>query len=324
MYATSRFFFAMSLAIPSGAFAQTCDAALLPNAGVEGGTLVLADSVTLTTAAWCGGVSDFTPEAWLESSGDLIGRAGETADGEVVELGVLREGSVLSIYIFLPETGETFYTGAGDNNADGLVHAAIEDLGNGTFRVGFEDTAGGGDFDYDDVNLVISANATVEIDTDADGLWDSGDLCPLDDRNDNDGDGLCESSDNCNAYPNADQTDADADGIGDPCDPAMFISEAIPGIAGQMNVWSISGASPLAPLEIYRGKAKGVLPVTSCPGLYLGLSRPQLLATPTADMAGNAILSKWLGGTASGTKETVQVLDRVNCTVSQVQITVIQ
>ncbi|RME42376.1 MAG: hypothetical protein D6795_21035, partial [Deltaproteobacteria bacterium] len=35
---------------------------------------------------------------------------------------------------------------------------------------------------------------------------------------DPDGDGVCQSADNCPGVPNADQSDADGDGIGDPCD----------------------------------------------------------------------------------------------------------
>jgi alpha-tubulin suppressor-like RCC1 family protein len=36
-------------------------------------------------------------------------------------------------------------------NPDGIIHARVTDVGSGTFRVGFEDTLGGGDLDYNDI-----------------------------------------------------------------------------------------------------------------------------------------------------------------------------
>jgi hypothetical protein len=57
------------------------------------------------------------------------------------------------------------------------------------------------------------------LDTDGDGAPDCEDACPLDVENDGDGDGLCESADNCEGVSNSDQADADADGIGNACEP---------------------------------------------------------------------------------------------------------
>jgi acetyltransferase-like isoleucine patch superfamily enzyme len=55
------------------------------------------------------------------------------------------------------------------------------------------------------------------IDTDADGLCDVGDVCPLDGDNDADGDGVCGDVDNCPTVPNNDQLDINGDGHGDAC-----------------------------------------------------------------------------------------------------------
>jgi hypothetical protein len=59
-------------------------------------------------------------------------------------------GDELVFGIFVRNTSDTFYMGPGGRNADGLIHAAVNDLGTGVLRVGFEDIRGGGDGDYDD------------------------------------------------------------------------------------------------------------------------------------------------------------------------------
>lgn len=59
-------------------------------------------------------------------------------------------GDELIFGIYVTNTGQTFKLGPASRNADGLIHGAINDLGGGVLRVGFEDIAGGGDRDYDD------------------------------------------------------------------------------------------------------------------------------------------------------------------------------
>ena len=59
-------------------------------------------------------------------------------------------GDELVFGIFVRNTSETYVMGPGSRNVDGLIHAAIDNLGGGLLRVGFEDIRGGGDRDYDD------------------------------------------------------------------------------------------------------------------------------------------------------------------------------
>ena len=59
------------------------------------------------------------------------------------------------------------------------------------------------------------------LDTDADGVPDSTDNCPLTpnpDQADTDHDGVGDACDNCRTTANANQADADGDGVGDACD----------------------------------------------------------------------------------------------------------
>jgi hypothetical protein len=66
-------------------------------------------------------------------------------------------------------------------------------------------------------NCPLVANPS-QADTDADGAADACDLCPLDAANDTDADGVCGNVDNCVAIPNPSQANADGDTFGDACD----------------------------------------------------------------------------------------------------------
>ena len=72
-----------------------------------------------------------------------------------------------------------------------------------------------------DSNDPFPNDATETADTDGDGIGDNGDAFP-DDANetaDTDGDGVGDNGDNCLDTANTDQTDSDANGDGDACDP---------------------------------------------------------------------------------------------------------
>lgn len=66
-------------------------------------------------------------------------------------------------------------------------------------------------------NCPLVANPS-QADTDADGAADACDVCPLDPADDADADGACGNVDNCPAFSNPSQANADGDAFGDDCD----------------------------------------------------------------------------------------------------------
>jgi len=64
----------------------------------------------------------------------------------------------------------------------------------------------------------IPAPGNDGVDTDVDGICDTGDACSHDPDNDFDADGVCGDVDNCPATSNFNQADSDTDGFGDACD----------------------------------------------------------------------------------------------------------
>lgn len=84
-------------------------------------------------------------------------------------------------------------------------------------------------------NPIRPVDGGVQADFDADGEGDVCDVCPINadttdcsalDPDDRDGDGEPNATDNCPLQPNADQADADTDGIGDVCDRCPDFEDA--------------------------------------------------------------------------------------------------
>lgn len=70
--------------------------------------------------------------------------------GSLINVGPVTKGEELIFGIYVRNTGKTYYIGPGSRNEDGIAHAKVDTLSDGTANVGFEDLFGGGDRDYDD------------------------------------------------------------------------------------------------------------------------------------------------------------------------------
>ncbi len=89
----------------------------------------------------------------LYLNGDEIFNKYSPVNGNLVDLGVYSAGTELEFWIYVNNTGLSFFSGDSSRNPDGLAHAqAVTTLIDGVYvtTVGFEDLLGGGDQDYND------------------------------------------------------------------------------------------------------------------------------------------------------------------------------
>ena len=109
------------------------------------------------------GSADFTSDLRIIRNGTAVGIAGPGDIGRAVTLPAFNFGAELVFEIFVRDTNRTFRTGPASRNADGIAHAVVQCRGEGKARVSFEDSFGGGDRDFDDVQFEITTSSTEDI-----------------------------------------------------------------------------------------------------------------------------------------------------------------
>lgn len=134
-----------------------------PAAAQLGGTLFAtggASSVTVMPAT-----AGYTSHLYLKnpdpSQPDLYLATNHNV-GMTVPIPTYPAGTPLEFYIYVTNTGRTYYMGDGTNNPDGIPHAVVTPTGVGQAIVGFEDLFGGGDRDYDD-NVFLFEGVTPDV-----------------------------------------------------------------------------------------------------------------------------------------------------------------
>ena len=85
-----------------------------------------------------------------------LGTGHGTAPGTNFDLGTINSGEELVFYI-TNGANYTFYSTSASTNPDGISHAVITSLGSNKWQIGFEDQYGGGDRDYNDIVIKVTA-----------------------------------------------------------------------------------------------------------------------------------------------------------------------
>lgn len=94
----------------------------------------------------------------------------------------------------------------------------------------------------------------------------------------------------------------------------LALDDPSPGTAGQINQFTVRGATPLASVQFAWGLAPGAT-ATGC-GVDWGIANARNGGTVTANMAGTAVLSGNVPGGASGRTLRLQALDLASCSVT--------
>lgn len=124
---------------------------------------LIVDDATPIVVTFAASDSAYNDELWLEVPWlQALGVGGETAPGTMYAVGAVAEGTELTFGINVRNTGDHFQSGPASRNADGVTHVAVTYAGQCTWTIGFEDLWGGGDQDYNDVELRIEGRLHVE------------------------------------------------------------------------------------------------------------------------------------------------------------------
>ena len=115
----------------------------------------------------------------------------------------------------------------------------------------------------------------------------------------------------------ANQTSADTNGnnIPDECEGELTMLPPQPGIAGQQNTFSVSGAAPGEEISFVAGRVAGSSQVPGCPGAF-GIQEIVPLGSAVADASGSASISRELPGPLSGRNVFFQAVERGSCRIS--------
>ncbi len=100
----------------------------------------------------------------------------------------------------------------------------------------------------------------------------------------------------------------------------LVCNPPVPGIAGQPNTFTLTGATPGGRVVLFGARNPGSFTLTngSCAGTTFGLQSPRRIAVATADAAGNATFTWNVPGGLSGNTIYLQKFDRSSCGVSNV------
>lgn len=136
---------------------------------ILGGKLFAADTGHVT-ATFLGSDAGYTDVVFFDNNGRNLFTGHTSALGTVIDLGVFSAGTELTFRMHVNDTGNNFYTGPASANFDGVYHASALLDAQKSAVLGFEDLQGGGDRDYNDIQMRVTNVSNVSSVPEVSGL----------------------------------------------------------------------------------------------------------------------------------------------------------
>lgn len=138
------------------------DACYSPEAGYAldpAARIVTRDATTPLTIQYLSSDAGYTNELWVDTPTSVeLAVGGQTADGTMLTVGPFPAETEVVFGDHVEDTGDHWQSGPASRNSDGLVHGAATYQGACAWIIGFEDTSGGGDADYNDIIMLVAGN----------------------------------------------------------------------------------------------------------------------------------------------------------------------
>ena len=145
---------------PAAAVSRSARPAHLQAYLAPGGRITGTDVEPLA-AEFVGGDGVYSSDIYLfEPTTVYIATSHVTPAGTVVSLGTTNPNEEWVFGIYVRNTGYTYYSGDPSRNPDGRPHATLYSESGPCIGIGFEETFGGGDEDYNDVVLKLCREET--------------------------------------------------------------------------------------------------------------------------------------------------------------------
>ena len=100
--------------------------------------------------------------------------------------------------------------------------------------------------------------------------------------------------------------------------PTPILDPPVPGRAGEVNEWRITGLRPADIVHFVYGLAPGEFPIPGCGSIGVNIAGPVYMGSATADTEGNAVFARFVPEAARGRTILFQALQRTTCLTSNV------
>ncbi len=100
--------------------------------------------------------------------------------------------------------------------------------------------------------------------------------------------------------------------------PTPILDSPVPGRAGEVNEWHVTGLRPADVVHFVYGLAPGEFPIPGCGSVGVNIANPVYMGSATADTEGNAVFARFVPAYARGRQILMQALQRTTCLTSNV------